>query len=194
MGRFSVKTGAAFVDSRSKIYASLRKREAQLHFFLWRKKAVYSLQNCKFLLWKLQVHRSRERLKIIAPKRDIFERTNAERCTSSPLRRRVNAMWDSVGSRTLLRRRRKEPGWELKNRSHESKLLLAQMNRNQTRIHSCSSGPRVTLIHDSYFLTLIQALSVCVVRGCENRRNPTLCKPPYAKDWLSNVVGNVTCV
>ena len=61
-----------------------------------------------------------------------------------------------------------------KNRSHESKLLLAQMNRSEFLFDSCSSGPKVTLIHDSYFLALIQALSVCVVRGCENLRNPTL--------------------
>ena len=51
--------------------------------------------------------------------------------SASPCRRGVNAMCDSVGSRTLLLRRRKEPGWELKNRSHESKLLLAQMNRSE---------------------------------------------------------------
>ena len=31
---------------------------------------------------------------------------------------------------------------------------------------SCSSGPRVILIHDSYFLAPNQALSVCEVRGC----------------------------
>ena len=33
---------------------------------------------------------------------------------------------------------------------------------------SCSSGPRVILIHDSYFLAPSQALSVCEVRGCES--------------------------
>ena len=35
------------------------------------------------------------------------------------------------------------------NRSHESKLLL--LNKNELLFDSCSSGPRVILIHDSYF-------------------------------------------
>ena len=56
---------------------------------------------------------------------------------------------DSVDSRTLLRRRWKEFSWELKNRSHESKLLLAQMNGCELLFDSCSPVPRVTLIHYS---------------------------------------------
>ena len=52
------------------------------------------------------------------------------------------------------------------------------MNRNQKIIHSCSSGTRVTLIHDSYFLALSQTLSICVVRGCENRQNHALRSGP----------------
>ena len=44
--------------------------------------------------------------------------------------------------------------------SHESKLILAQVNRNQTKIHSCLTKQRVTLIHDSYFWALIQTLSI----------------------------------
>ena len=56
-------------------------------------------------------------------------------------------MRKSINSCTLLRHRRKEFDYELKNRSHESKLLLAQINRNQTET---------------------------IVRGCENRRNHVL--------------------
>ena len=56
-------------------------------------------------------------------------------------------MWNTAVKRILLRRWQKELEWELENRSRESKLFLAQVNRNQTRIHSCLTKPRVTLIH-----------------------------------------------
>ena len=42
-----------------------------------------------------------------------------------------SATHDSVDSCTLLLRRQKEFGWELIKRSHESKRLLAQVNRNE---------------------------------------------------------------
>ena len=60
------------------------------------------------------------------------------------------------------------------NKSHESKLLMAQVNNNQTRIHSCSPEPGVTLSHDSYFLAPIQTVSVIDIRGCEELQNQAL--------------------
>ena len=46
-----------------------------------------------------------------------------------------SATRDSIDSRTLLRRRRKEFGWELKNRSHESKLLWTGVNYCLIPVH-----------------------------------------------------------
>ena len=44
------------------------------------------------------------------------------------------------------------------------------MNRNEFLFDSCSPGPKVTLIHDSYFLALIPTLSIIDI---ERVRGPT---------------------
>ena len=46
---------------------------------------------------------------------------------------------------------------------------------------SCSSGPKVTLIHGSYFLALIKALSVCEVRGCESTSKSHIALIPLSR-------------
>ena len=53
----------------------------------------------------------------------------------------------------------------------------------QKLINSCSPGPRVTLVHDSYFWALILTLSLCVVGRCENLRNHALRACPHAGPW-----------
>ena len=54
---------------------------------------------------------------------------------------------------------------------------------------SCSSGPRVTLIHDSYFLAPNQALSVCEVRGCESTSVSHIALLPLSRGMLTRSVG-----
>ena len=60
------------------------------------------------------------------------------------------------------------------------------MNRNQTRIHSCLTKPRVTLTHDSDFLAFIPTLSIIVVRGWEVLQNHVLCAKGYTGDCLES--------
>ena len=105
--------------------------------------------------------------------------------TGSPLHTPVHATSDFVVPRTFLCRWLKELGWVFKIRSHESKWLLAQVNRNQTIIHSCSPGPRVTLIHDSYFWALIQALSVKRRKRVQKPTESCVALRSYSRDWSS---------
>ena len=78
---------------------------------------------------------------------------------------------------------RKEFGWELKNRSHVSKLLLAQVTRNEFIFDSCSPGPRVTLIQDSCFWALIQALSVKQRKRVQEPKESRVALRSYSRDW-----------
>ena len=101
-----------------------------------------------------------------------------------PQHRGTHVMCNFVAPRTLWWWWGKELEWELKNRSYESKLLLSLVNTNV--FYSCSPGPSVTLITDSYFLALIWTFSVIAVRGCEEIPNYALRACPYAGDWAAH--------
>ena len=82
-----------------------------------------------------------ERMKC-APDNDEGRRTAAFCDTEiSPWYTRIHATRYFVISRILLRHRQKEFERELKNRSHESKLLLALLNKNEFMFDSCSPWP-----------------------------------------------------
>ena len=59
------------------------------------------------------------------------------------------------------------------------------MNRNQTRTHYCSPGPRVTLIHDSYFWALIQTLSVKRHKRVQKSMESRVALQSYTTLWSS---------
>ena len=120
----------------------------------------------------------------------------------SPLHTTLHATQITAVKRTLLWGWRKELEWELKNRSHESELwkiyslctirvtlvqgmLLAHVNRNQTKIHFCLTKPRVTFIRDSYIWALIPTRSIIVIRGCRDWQNHALRARGYITVWFN---------